>query len=398
MAEEIEEDGYRWEGGYEKTWEVIKEDEAGLLDQSVAQLVARSKRSRLQQQRPSVKLGIMRHLLLVVDVSDAMQLQDLKPSRLTCTKKILEEFIHEYFDQNPISQLGFVITRNKRAEVLCDLSANPSKLVESLTRLEDSWCCGEPSLQNSLQLCSSALRSMPAHTSREVLVLIASLTTCDPGNINDIIQDVSKDKIRCSVIGLAAELRVLRHLAVETGGEYAVCLDDVHYRDLTMVHVRPPPAVAVTDAALIRIGFPSLNSSDSSPGKLSFCMCHLNTPRVRCGPDRGGFLCPQCDSKFCELPVECSSCGLTLMSAPHLARSYRHLLPLQPFSQLPEEQPVAGRQCSACSCQLKEKQVSQCGKCSDLFCLDCDLFVHETLHVCPGCSKRPSLDSKPTTQ
>ena len=29
------EDGYRWEGGYEKTWEVIQEDQDGLLDVSV---------------------------------------------------------------------------------------------------------------------------------------------------------------------------------------------------------------------------------------------------------------------------------------------------------------------------------------------------------------------------
>ena len=39
----------------------------------------------------------------------------------------------------------------------------------------------------------------------------------------------------------------------------------------------------------------------------------------------------QCNAKYCELPVECKSCGLTLVSAPHLARSYHHLFPLPPF-------------------------------------------------------------------
>ena len=30
-----EEGGYRWEGGYEKTWEAIQEDKEGMLDISV---------------------------------------------------------------------------------------------------------------------------------------------------------------------------------------------------------------------------------------------------------------------------------------------------------------------------------------------------------------------------
>ena len=29
------EDGYRWEGGYEKTWETLQEDQDGLLEFSV---------------------------------------------------------------------------------------------------------------------------------------------------------------------------------------------------------------------------------------------------------------------------------------------------------------------------------------------------------------------------
>ena len=35
--------------------------------------------------------------------------------------------------------------------------------------------------------------------------------------------------------------------------------------------------------------------------------------------------------RYCELPVECRGCGLTLVSAPHLARSYHHLFPLPIF-------------------------------------------------------------------
>lgn len=30
-----------------------------------------------------------------------------------------------------------------------------------------------------------------------------------------------------------------------------------------------------------------------------------------------------------------------------------------------------------------------CEKCDQGFCLDCEIFVHETLHTCPGCATNP---------
>ena len=28
--------------------------------------------------------------------------------------------------------------------------------------------------------------------------------------------------------------------------------------------------------------------------------------------------------------------------------------------------------------------------CRQLYCFDCDLYIHESLHVCPGCEAGPS--------
>ncbi len=71
------------------------------------------------------------------------------------------------------------------------------------------------------------------------------------------------------------------------------------------------------------------------------CLCHVDTKASSSGGGESegklsasGFLCPQCQAKYCELPVECRSCGLTLVSAPHLARSYHHLFPLPPFEEV----------------------------------------------------------------
>lgn len=39
---------------------------------------------------------------------------------------------------------------------------------------------GEPSLQNGLELAMKSLKLVPSHASREILIIMGSLTTCDP--------------------------------------------------------------------------------------------------------------------------------------------------------------------------------------------------------------------------
>ena len=83
---------------------------------------------------------------------------------------------------------------------------------------------------------------MPAHTSREILVLFGSLTTCDPGDIRNVIKSLKENNVRVSVIGLAAEVRICHHIAKETGGEYNALLDDHHLKQLILNLVQPPVA------------------------------------------------------------------------------------------------------------------------------------------------------------
>jgi len=97
-------------------------------------------------------------------------------------------------------------------------------------------------LQNSLELALKTLKNMPPHTSREVLILFGSLTTCDPGDIKSVIKSLKENNVRVSVIGLAAEVRICHHIAKETGGEYNVLLDDHHLKQLILNLVQPPLA------------------------------------------------------------------------------------------------------------------------------------------------------------
>jgi hypothetical protein len=59
---------------------------------------------------------------------------------------------------------------------------------------------------------------LPTHSSREILVISGSLTTVDPGNIYETLASCVKDRIRISLVALAAEMKICRELCDKTGG------------------------------------------------------------------------------------------------------------------------------------------------------------------------------------
>ncbi|VDO90727.1 unnamed protein product [Schistosoma mattheei] len=66
-------------------------------------------------------------------------------------------------------------------------------------------------------------------------------------------------------------------------------------------------------------------------------MCHLSNKSTNDKTDtttNPHYACPRCHAAYCELPVECNVCGLTLVAAPHLARAYHHLFPLDLFESV----------------------------------------------------------------
>lgn len=302
-------------------------------------------------------------------------------------------FIEEFFDQNPISHAGFIFLKDKRAEKVSDLAGTARKHMSTIKSLSKMSLSGEPSLQNGLELALQTLRLIPSHASREIIVIMSSLTTCDPTDIFETIDKLKKEGIRCSVISLSAEVHVYRHLCNQTGGVHGAVLDDAHYRDQLMQHIDPPPAAQTQENSLIKMGFPYVQKDEGQVPALAMCMCHIDSVDEPSKLDTGGYNCPQCNSKYCELPVECLSCGLTLVSAPHLARSYHHLFPVANFKEVPFENQAD--KCYACQKlfggeKSSDKAIFQCGPCEQYFCIDCDIFIHETLHACVGCTTIPS--------
>lgn len=371
-------EGYTWEKEYERSWDLIQEDEKGLRVE-VDEMIRKRRKQQITDALP-VRRGMNRHMFVILDLSKSMADIDMKPSRHAVTLNTVEAFIKEYFDQNPISQLGLIVTKNSRAERITELSGNPSRHISAMRGVPATE--GEPSLQNALETARSALCHIPKYGSREAVVIFSSLTTCDPGDIYTTIAELKRDYIRVSVIGLSAELRVCRMLADQTTGTYNVALNEGHFKEILLQHTHPPPVSGRVEASLVMMGFPQQIAAIVP----SLCVCHKQM-------GYGGYFCPQCNSKFCELPTDCRTCGLTLVSSPHLARSYHHLFPVPIYTEI-KHQDVHNYQapfCYGCMMSLQQQTsilVLKCPKCNKLFCYDCDIFIHESLHNCPGCENR----------
>lgn len=144
-----------WED-VKRSWEDVVETVDGSI--TVAELLEAEKRRRLMRDTTPLQRGIIRHLILVIDMSFAMTEKDLLPNRYTLTLNYAVDFVREYFEQNPISQLGIIGMRDGVAVRVSDMSGNPTEHIERLrTWNADKEPSGNPSLQNALEMCRGAL-------------------------------------------------------------------------------------------------------------------------------------------------------------------------------------------------------------------------------------------------
>jgi transcription initiation factor TFIIH subunit 2 len=350
-----------------------------------------------------------------------MNEKDLRPTRYLLTLSYTESFIREFFEQNPISQLGIIGMRDGVATSISDMSGNPTSHLAAIRQCRSSANTepkGNPSLENALEMARAGLFHAPSHGTREILLIFGALHTSDPGDIHSTINSLVQDKIRATVIGLAAQVAICAELVSKTnhgdGSNYGVVLDEQHFRELFMAVTTPPvtqESASQTTSSLLMMGFPSRTVEDHP----SLCACHTK-------PSRTGYLCTRCNAKVCTLPSECPVCSLTLILSTHLARSYHHLFPLVNWIEVPWSKAHRSSACFAClkpfPAAPKTSQSSsstqqtgypradtsaaskpqhtlppgttstsryECPVCRRHFCIDCDLFAHEVVHNCPGC-------------
>jgi Ssl1-like len=78
----------------------------------------------------------------------------------------------------------------------------------------------------------------------------------DPGRIDDTVASLVREKIRVSIIGFSASMRICQHICTETLGTYGITLNEHHYKELLFSHTQPPPRVEKS-LNMVQMGFPS---------------------------------------------------------------------------------------------------------------------------------------------
>ncbi|KAF3200999.1 hypothetical protein TWF192_003374 [Orbilia oligospora] len=426
----------KWED-IQRSWDNVVEGADGSIAGTVIGLLEATKRKRLLRDTTPIQRGIIRHLVLILDLSSAMLEKDLRPTRFLLTLRYARDFVTEYFEQNPISQLSIIGMHDGLALRISDMGGNPA---DHLTALQEKAFTVEPkgasSLQNALEMGRAELFHTPTHGTREILLIFGALSSSDPGDIHDTINSLIEDRIQVRIVGLAAQVAVCRELVMKTNdgddSAYGVILDESHYRELMMAATTPPVTKTEEKSvpSLLMMGFPSRTVEKHE----SFCSCHSNLTK-------GGYICPRCTAKVCFLPTECPCCGLTLILSTHLARSYHHLFPLKNWVEVPWSEAHTSTHCWSCQSPFPTNQSQTspikikirkpsttatttattttatasksngatttttttstapendqppqpptqryaCTDCKTHFCIDCDIFAHESLHNCPGC-------------
>ena len=166
-----QEDYFSWEASYSKAWSVILDDESDSIENSI------KKFNTLQNKRfshnllliPGLKKGLIRNFVIIIDASKVGIETDLYPNRLKWLLNRIIKFSKEYFEQNPLCQLGLVLARDGFAERLADLTSMEAALqivcliilnlddqtyFESLN-LKAIEPSGDASLKNALDLALS---------------------------------------------------------------------------------------------------------------------------------------------------------------------------------------------------------------------------------------------------
>lgn len=451
--------GYSWEDEYQRPWEIVNDEGEGeqSLVYLVQQMIEARKKKILKNPTTPFQRGIIRTLIVIIDGSLIMLEKDLRPTRFGAMLNLLGEFVDEFFDQNPISQIGIVMMRNGVAQVVSEVSGLPEHHKDRIrglkarqhNRIEPK---GDPSLQNALELARSLLGSNfgdpslgSSKNSKEILIIFGALFTSDPGDIHQTINALAQEEIKVKIIGLSAQVAICQEIVAKTNyrssnqnrssglsRHYGVIMNDAHFKELLMDCVEPLAVMKDSQEAknedaqgipIIKMGFPlkhqissTSNNSTVNPNFPALCACHptkgskdsmevsvISNPVVGSNSSSGvtvGYDCPQCKSRVCQLPIVCPVCGIMLILSTHLARSYHHLVPLIEYSEVPVSSTYESSHCYGCLLQFplgkEDTQMGassryRCKKCSQDFCIDCDVFVHEVLHNCPGCESRAAL-------
>ena len=334
------------------------------------------------------KKGLIRNLTIVLDMSLSMGRSDYKHTRMAFVMSELSKWIPRFFDRNPLSSLAIVAMREGGATFITRLGGQPNSQLSRLKQFVDRVSVGgKASLGQALDLVyhsyggveTNSSGSLPGYATKECLVIWGSIASQDSVSLSlpQMQEKLISAQIAVNVVSLEPEVFAVRKLAEISGGSFHVSKNSPHFNELLEPFLHPP-GFASLRPQYVKMGFPT---RINLPGAgVIRCACHGRLITQ-------AFLCPQCKSPACEIPLACSTCKLTLVDKDMLSGVHRQLYAMPLFTEkYKTDLEISNRSltCVGCNCLLGKFWVD-CQICENSLCASCDKFAHTVLLHCPGC-------------
>lgn len=157
---------FSWEQEYRRTWEDMPR-------RKINEFIRET-----EVQHSSNRKGIIRHLHVLMDVSETIDKPDFLPTFRTNITKILEEFIPSFYNENPLSILSFLSVRDICVRYSSDLNMD---IHSFLNQTGAKWLSLLNGLEGSVEIIKYSTRV------KEILVITASTSTRDPHGYTEVL-------------------------------------------------------------------------------------------------------------------------------------------------------------------------------------------------------------------
>ena len=129
-------------------------------------------------------LNFFRNLVIVIDFTEKMIINDFKPSRHKFLLKKIENFIINFFKYNFMSTITIITIKNSIATLTSPYSSDPDFHLENLRK--EITPEGFPSIYNALSLAAEYLSLLDKHNN-DIVFFYSSHNTYDRANLFDMV-------------------------------------------------------------------------------------------------------------------------------------------------------------------------------------------------------------------
>ncbi|OAG33252.1 transcription initiation factor TFIIH subunit 2 [Nematocida sp. ERTm5] len=336
---------FRWEEAFQNTWE----KNSGTDD--IFALNVNRRTENLQR-------GIVRRILLVLDMSHSIEERDFLPSRKYYVKKGVMKFFREFIESNPLSTVGLAVVCGGMSYLVSSILCEEEEIEMCFSQNEGA---GNFSLGSAFETINEFFHG--CSFLKEVVFIVSGFTFV--GSSPFILKSTLINKgIIMHTIHMAGEMEILRKLSEESGGVFGIvnCPEDL-FTLLGLICI-PPPHSASARLSMLKIGFPSPIHENT------ICACHLDLKEW-------GYECPFCTTKVCKVPGVCPVCENILSAPVHLLKAL-HWSDSAPIYAAASKGTCRG-------CFENNVQLHSCPGCKNSLCLDCTRFIRQELNFCIFC-------------